>query len=133
VAYSSFITHHMIAVIADDFTGAAELAGISLRYGLKVELCTADIAATDADVLIISTDSRSLNKVNALQRTEAALKSVLQLNPSFIYKKIDSVLRGYVVDELKLQMQMMNKSKAFILPANPSLGRTINNGNYYVQ
>nr|WP_294906480.1 four-carbon acid sugar kinase family protein [uncultured Lacibacter sp.] len=123
----------MIAVIADDFTGAAELAGISLRYGLKVELCTADIAATDADVLIVSTDSRSLNKIAALEKTKSAIKQVLALNPSLVYKKIDSVLRGYVLDELKLQMRLMNKSKAFILPANPSLGRTISNGNYYVQ
>jgi D-threonate/D-erythronate kinase len=131
--HSSLITHHMIAVIADDFTGAAELAGISLRYGLTVELYTADVVTTNADVLIVSTDSRSLNKADALKRTEAALKSVLQLKPSFIYKKIDSVLRGYVLDELKLQMQLMQKSKAFILPANPSMGRTISKGNYYVQ
>jgi D-threonate/D-erythronate kinase len=123
----------MIAVIADDFTGAAELAGISLHFGLSVELYTGDVTATSADVLIVSTDSRSLNKADALKRTEAVLKSVLELNPSFIYKKIDSVLRGYVIDELKVQMQMMQKSKAFILPANPSLGRTISNGNYYVQ
>ena len=123
----------MIAIVADDFTGAAELAGISLRYGLSVELYTADVMATNADVLIVSTDSRSLNKADALKRTEAVLKSVLQLNPSFIYKKIDSVLRGYVIDELRLQMKLMHKSKAFILPANPSMGRTISNGNYYVQ
>ncbi len=123
----------MIAIIADDFTGAAELAGISLRYGLKVELCTGEVIATGADVLIVSTDSRSLNKAAALQKTEEVLKQVLQLNPEWIYKKIDSVLRGYVLDELKVQMQWMNKSKAFILPANPSFGRTISNGMYFVQ
>lgn len=123
----------MIAVIADDFTGAAELAGISLGYGLTVELCTGDVAATDAEVLIVSTDSRSLNKSTALQITEKRLKEVLQLKPAFIYKKIDSVLRGYVLDELKLQMQLQNKTKAIILPANPSLQRTISNGQYFVQ
>ncbi|TWI85157.1 uncharacterized protein YgbK (DUF1537 family) [Lacibacter cauensis] len=123
----------MIAVIADDFTGAAELAGISLRYGLNVELCTADVAVTSADVLIVSTDSRSLNKTAALEKTAEAIKQVLQLNPSLVYKKIDSVLRGYVLDELKVQMQLMQKSKAFILPANPFLNRTISNGTYYVQ
>lgn len=131
--HSSLITHHMIAIVADDFTGAAELAGISLRYGLKTELFTGKLTATDADVVIVSTDSRSLNKAAALQATADVLKNVLDLNPSFIYKKIDSVLRGYVLDELKLQMQLMQKTKAFILPANPSLGRTISNGNYYVQ
>lgn len=123
----------MIAVIADDFTGAAELAGISLRYGLKVKLCTGNIEAKDADVLIVSTDSRSLSKQSALQVTEQRLKEVLQLNPAFIYKKIDSVLRGYVLDELKSQMQLQNKTKAIVLPANPSLNRTINNGQYFVQ
>ena len=51
-----------IAVIADDFTGAAELAGISLRYGLTVSVCLHNEISTDADVLIISTDSRSLKK-----------------------------------------------------------------------
>ncbi|MBP6687056.1 MAG: four-carbon acid sugar kinase family protein [Lacibacter sp.] len=131
--HSSLITHHMIAIVADDFTGAAELAGISLRYGLKTELFTSKPTATNADVVIISTDSRSLNKAAALQITEDVLKNVLELKPSFIYKKIDSVLRGYVLDELKLQMQLMQKAKAFILPANPSLGRTISKGNYYVQ
>jgi uncharacterized protein YgbK (DUF1537 family) len=52
----------MIAVIADDFTGAAELAGISLRYGLKVELCVGKVEYKNADVLVVSTDSRSLKK-----------------------------------------------------------------------
>lgn len=31
----------MIAVIADDFTGAAEIGGIGLHYELKVEIATA--------------------------------------------------------------------------------------------
>lgn len=122
-----------ITVIADDFTGAAELAGISLRYGLTAELCTGEVAATNADVLIVSTDSRSLKKEQALEITSTILKQVLKLNPVFIYKKIDSVLRGYVTEELKLQMQLTGLTKAFVLPANPSLGRRINNGIYYVQ
>ncbi len=123
----------MIGIIADDFTGAAELAGISLRYRLKVELCTGDVAATDADVVIVLTDSRSLNKNAALEQTAKGIRQLLQLRPALVYKKIDSVLRGYVIDELKLQMKLMQKESAFILPANPSLGRTISNGTYYVQ
>ncbi len=123
----------MIAVIADDFTGAAELAGISLRYGLTAELCTGDVAATTADVLIVSTDSRSFEKEKALEITSTVLKQLLELKPVFIYKKIDSVLRGYVTEELKLQMRLAGLTKAFVLPANPSLGRIISNGIYYVQ
>ncbi|MBL7743908.1 MAG: hypothetical protein JNN00_10585 [Chitinophagaceae bacterium] len=122
----------MIAVIADDLTGAAELAGISLRYGLRTELCTGDVKNTNADVLVISTDSRSMDRGHAMEVTARVLQQVLQLKPGWIYKKTDSVLRGYVMDELKIQMQLMGKDNAFILPANPSLGRTIRNGEYFI-
>jgi D-threonate/D-erythronate kinase len=123
----------MIAVIADDFTGAAELAGISLRFGLTVELCVDEVKYKNADVLVISTDSRSLNKEAALQKTEIVVKNVVKLQPSFVYKKIDSVLRGYIADELKLQMQLMGKQRAIVMPANPALGRTIKNGEYFIK
>lgn len=122
----------MIAVIADDFTGAAELAGISLRYGLKVSLFTRDVKDTGADVLIVSSDSRSMSKDEALQETRRLLKALIALNPELIYKKTDSVMRGYVVDELKLQQDLQGLKRIFYLPANPSLNRIILNGNYYV-
>jgi uncharacterized protein YgbK (DUF1537 family) len=86
----------MIAVIADDFTGAAELAGISLKYGLKIELSLGKENATNADILIISTNSRSLGKADALHVTKKAVQNLAALKPSFIYKKIDSVLRGHL-------------------------------------
>jgi uncharacterized protein YgbK (DUF1537 family) len=122
----------MIAVIADDFTGAAELAGISLKYGLKIELSLGKENATNADILIISTNSRSLGKADALHVTKKAVQNLAALKPSFIYKKIDSVLRGHVIDEINVQMQLTGFKKAFILPANPSLGRTISNGKYFI-
>lgn len=122
----------MIVVIADDFTGAAELTGISLRFGLTVELCVDEVQYKNADVLVVSTNSRSLSKQVALQKTEDVIREVLQLHPSFIYKKIDSVLRGYVVDEIKLHMQWMGKQRAIVMPANPTLGRIIKKGEYFI-
>lgn len=122
----------MIAVIADDFTGAAELAGISLRYGLKVSLFTRDVKDTGADVIIVSSDSRSMNRNEALQETERLLNALIELNPTLIYKKTDSVMRGYVVEELKLQQDLQGLKRIFYLPANPSLNRIIKDGNYYV-
>ena len=96
----------MIAVIADDFTGAAELAGISLRYGLTVEICLNDVSSTKADVLIVCTDSRSMQKAAAIYCTADAVEAILKFKPSLLYKKIDSVLRGYVIDEIKVQMEL---------------------------
>lgn len=122
----------MIAVIADDFTGAAELAGISLRYGLTVSLFTREVKDTGADVLIVSSDSRSMNHEAALKETRRLLDQLIGLNPSRIYKKTDSVMRGYVTDELKLQLELQGLKRILYLPANPSLGRIIRNGDYFV-
>jgi hypothetical protein len=57
---------------------------------------------------------------------------LLELNPVVIFKKIDSVLRGHVAAELEAQMKAMGKARALIVAANPSLGRTIVNGQYFV-
>jgi D-threonate/D-erythronate kinase len=122
----------MIAVIADDFTGAAELAGISLRYGLSVSVHLDNAFDSDSDVVIISTDSRSMQKAAAIYCTADAVEAIETYEPSLLYKKIDSVLRGYVIDEIKVQMELSEKSKAFIMPANPSLYRTISNGEYFI-
>ncbi|MCG2614836.1 four-carbon acid sugar kinase family protein [Terrimonas sp. NA20] len=122
----------MIAVIADDFTGAAELAGISLRYGLQVKLYTGIASYEACDVCIVSSDSRSMSRADALEVTRNIVVALQELNPSFIYKKIDSVLRGYVFDEISVQMQLTGKQRAIILPANPSLGRKIISGQYYI-
>jgi D-threonate/D-erythronate kinase len=123
----------MIAIIADDLSGAAEMAGICLRFGLTVQLCTENIGATTADMLIVSTDSRSMSALDAIAITESVCRKVLSLQPTFIYKKVDSVLRGYVVEELQVQMKLMGKKAALLLPANPSLGRTIQQGLYYIE
>ncbi len=122
----------MIAVIADDFTGAAELAGISLRYGLSVEVLLDTVADSNAEVVIISTDSRSMQKAAAIYCTAEAVEALMEWQPEILYKKIDSVLRGYVIDEAKVQMELSEKTKALILPANPSLQRTISKGEYFI-
>lgn len=122
----------MIAVIADDFTGAAELAGIGLRYNLKAEISVSAVVNTAADLLLVSTDSRSLAKRDAEKITADTVKGILLLKPELIYKKVDSVLRGHVIDELNVQMQQSNLRRALIVAANPSLGRTISDGKYFI-
>ena len=122
----------MIAVIADDFTGAAELAGIGLRYDLTIQIAMPGVSYDNAELFIVSTDSRSLDKEQAVAIHGKVVKDVMKLKPEFVFKKIDSVLRGHVLDELKIQLAITGQSKALIVAANPSLGRTIKNGVYYV-
>ena len=56
-----------ILVIADDITGAAEMAGIALRHGLTVQLTTGEQypADADAEVVVMATDTRGGNELEA--------------------------------------------------------------------
>jgi D-threonate/D-erythronate kinase len=121
----------MIAVIADDFTGAAELGGIGWRFGLNVEVSTVVNAVSNAPLLVIDADTRSMQENDAVRIIEKLTKALLQIKPEWIYKKTDSVLRGHVVAELNAQLKLMGLQKALLVPANPNLGRTIRNGTYF--
>lgn len=121
----------MIAVIADDLTGAAELAGIGLRYGLQVEMSTVVNTDTNAELLVISTDTRSVSEVEAWHEMATVTRELLKLKPDLIFKKVDSVLRGHVLAELTAQLEVLHLDKALLVPANPALDRTISKGTYY--
>lgn len=122
----------MIVVIADDFTGAAELGGIGLKYGLTVEVNTKVNVHSTADLLIIATDTRSLKIKGALAIMEKITRQVALLKPQLVFKKVDSVLRGHVVPELMTHLEVLNRIGAILAPANPALGRTISNGKYFI-
>ena len=122
----------MIAVIADDFTGAAEIGGVGVRYGLKVLIETVVYNVDNIDLLVIATDTRSLDANAASKEVEKIMTQLSKLKPEFIYKKIDSVLRGHVAKELEAQMRHTGKKIAMIVAPNPLVGRTIVSGEYFV-
>ncbi|WP_256012314.1 four-carbon acid sugar kinase family protein [Desertivirga xinjiangensis] len=126
----------MIAVIADDLTGAAELGGIALSYGLSVEITT-EIAGISlpvgVDLLVVAADTRSKPLDDALADMMQITRQIIGLRPEFIFKKVDSVLRGYVADEIMAQLRVLGYERALLVPANPDLGRTIEEGIYYIQ
>jgi uncharacterized protein YgbK (DUF1537 family) len=128
-------------VIADDITGAAEIAGIAFAHGLQVRLvCSPAVGHCNSantanfsnfDITVIATDTRSLTENEAAEETRRIAGS-LSPTPSLLFKKTDSALRGHVVAELTTLMQALNIPRAVYLPANPSKGRIIINGTYYI-
>ena len=122
-----------IIVIADDFTGAAEIAGIGLRYKLTVEIMTNLETDSQADLWVIAANTRSLTEIEAKKIISELSKKLLALKPTLIYKKIDSVLRGHILVEITEILQKTNHHQVLIIPTNPSLGRIIINGNYFVK
>jgi len=123
----------MIAVIADDLTGAVEIAGIGLRYGLRVEIVTALSRSSSADLLVVATDTRSMPEQEAVTRMTDITSKLKALNPEFLFKKTDSVLRGHVLAELNAHINVMLLKKTLLVPANPALKRTIADGQYYIK
>ena len=122
-------------VIADDITGAAEIAGIAFERGEEVRLiCGCDTATLSTDVTtVIATDTRSMGEEEAAAETKrisAAFGS--PEGKEVVFKKTDSALRGHVVAELTALMEVTGYERAVYLPANPSKGRVIRNGIYYI-
>jgi D-threonate/D-erythronate kinase len=123
----------MIGVIADDLTGAAELGAVGRRLGLKAEIVCNNEPGSTADLVCVDTDSRSCAAPEAAKRAAAAAKLLQSAGARWIYKKVDSVLRGNVTAEVEAVMQALGLNRALVLPANPSLGRIIRDGQYFVQ
>jgi uncharacterized protein YgbK (DUF1537 family) len=122
----------MIGVIADDLTGAAELGAIGRQCGLRAELIHAG-PVPRADLVCFNTDSRSCRPAIAARRAAAAARILSAAGAEWIYKKTDSVLRGPVTAELEGILKQLGLKLALLLPANPSLGRTIRSGHYYIR
>ena len=94
-------------VIADDITGAAEMAGIAFARGENVRLvcgCSVCGCGTAANgMVVIATDTRSMSEADAVAEIRR-ITSNISLQPSALFKKTDSALRGHVVAELSALM-----------------------------
>jgi D-threonate/D-erythronate kinase len=122
----------MIAVIADDLSGAAEIAGAALRRGLSAEVQTTFDARAKADVICVDTDSRSMVAGDAGTAAAFAARRMREAGAGWIYKKCDSVLRGNVLAELVAVKEALGFARAVLVPANPSRGRVVRGGNLFV-
>ena len=120
-----------IVIIADDFTGAAEAAGVGYRHGLPAEV--AFRAVTDgAAALAIDTDTRLCRPAAARLALRAEGEKLTRLRGRLIFKKVDSVLRGNVYAESVALAKALGKAGVILVPANPTMGRIIKDGRYYI-
>ncbi|MBD1433238.1 four-carbon acid sugar kinase family protein [Sphingobacterium sp. DN00404] len=122
-----------ILVIADDLTGAAEIGGIALRYGLSVEIVHTCAVSTDKDVQILNTNTRSLKANEVLAHLRALFAADFSYRWDWIYLKFDSALRGHIVAEISFYREAFQKDNVVFCPVNPALGRVIANGLYWVE
>ena len=123
----------MVGVIADDLTGAAELGAVGLRHGLKAEIVLSGAPSGEADLVCVDTDSRYCEPEEAGRRAVAGARLLTGAGVKWFYKKVDSVLRGEVTAEVEALMRELGRDVALLVPANPSLGRVIRDGQYLIR
>ncbi len=122
----------MIGVLADDFTGAAEIAAAAHRRGLSAEVQTDFDPSSPADLISLDTNSRGLPAQDAAETVGGWARRMLRARPEWVYKKVDSVLRGPVAAELGAARAALGKTRVLLAPANPTLGRVIRDRRYLV-
>jgi D-threonate/D-erythronate kinase len=118
----------LLAVIADDLTGAADAAIQFRRIGAPVLLVSHRHLASlgleyPGATLAVSTDSRHLSPAAAAARVRRVGLSLQELGPRQVYKKIDSCLRGNIGAEVDELLDLLGCASAFIAPAFPAQGR----------
>ena len=122
----------MIAIVADDLTGAAELGGVAFAHGLRAAVLTCVEAVPDVDVVAIDTDTRSRPAAEAAAAVSRATRQLLDAHPTWIYKKTDSLLRGPVVAEIEAMLSATCRPRCLLVPANPSRGRVVRGGELWL-
>ena len=122
----------MIVVIADDITGAAELAGMACSCGLHTEMLTKMAPRLPScDVLVMATDTRSMTEGDAVACTIATARQLAGYGCR-LFKKTDSALRGHIMAEIQALLSVTDYGSVVFIPANPSKNRIIRQGVYYV-
>ncbi|MFT9485785.1 MAG: four-carbon acid sugar kinase family protein [Tepidibacillus sp.] len=123
-------------IIADDLTGSSDSGVQFAKKGLKssvfFNLNHLNKYQIDADVVIIDTDSRGISKEEAYNKVLEASRQLQKRDFKYLYKKIDSTLRGNIGAEINAILDIYPKDFAIIAPAYPSIGRTTLNGNHYL-
>lgn len=122
-------------VLADDFTGANDTGVKLTKHGYKVSVGLEGIVIDfeNEGSFVIDTETRNLT---AKQAEDVIFKLTSQIDFSkfdFIYKKIDSTLRGNIQSELKALTKSYNPELVVFAPALPSMDRIIKDGFLYVR
>jgi uncharacterized protein YgbK (DUF1537 family) len=127
----------MLCCIADDITGAAEVAGVGLRHGLRVAL---DAPVNPSSILppnpntqlwVLALDTRAMLRKQAADEVYVATMRVAALGVRKFFKKTDSAMRGHIAAELDAMLDALGKPAALLCPVNPKAGRSIQNNATY--
>ncbi len=128
-----------LGCIADDFTGATDLAGLLARSGVRVSLrigVPSEPPADPAAFEVIALKSRTAPVGEAVAETRAALKWLQAAGARRFFWKycstFDSTAEGNIGPVAEALMADLGTDQTIYCPAFPENGRSIFMGNLFV-
>jgi len=128
-----------LGCIADDFTGATDLANNLVRAGMRAVQTIGvprDGAAIDADAVVVALKSRTIEPARAVEQSLAACRWLRANGASQIYFKVcstfDSTPRGNIGPVLEALMDELGCDFTIATPAFPDNARTVFKGHLFV-
>ena len=127
-----------LACIADDFTGATDLANNLVRAGMRTVqmLGVPDGPLPDADAVVVALKSRTSPVAEAVAESLAAARWLLQAGPVQLYFKVcstfDSTPAGNIGPVAEALMDHVQALFVPVTPAFPENGRTVFKGHLFV-
>jgi 3-dehydrotetronate 4-kinase len=129
-----------LGCIADDYTGASDLANTLTRAGLRtvqtIGVPSEDLALPEVDAVVVSLKSRSIEASLAVTRSRAAEKWLRGRGASHVLFKIcstfDSTDQGNIGPVMDALRADSDDSIVLVTPAFPEVGRTVYMGNLFV-
>ena len=129
-----------LGCIADDYTGASDLANTLTRCGLRtvqtIGLPADNLALPEVDAVVVSLKSRSIEAALAVSRSRSAERWLRERGADHVLFKICSTFDstdagniGPVMDALRADC---GETIVLVTPAFPETGRTVYMGNLFV-
>jgi 3-dehydrotetronate 4-kinase len=136
----------LLGCIADDFTGATDLANNLVRAGMRVAQTNGvptQALASDVDAVVIALKTRTIAPTDAIAQTLAALNWLKKAGSQQIYFKYCSTFdswygadgsekRGNIGPVTEALMNAMGVDFTIATPAFPDNGRTVFKGHLFV-
>src|SRR6478752_7123625 len=129
-----------LGCIADDYTGASDLANTLTRNGLRtvqtIGIPADDLKLPDVDAVVVSLKSRSIEASVAVEKSRAADKWLRSRGASHVLFKIcstfDSTDKGNIGPVMDALREDAGDYIVLVTPAFPETGRTVYQGNLFV-
>ncbi|WP_127556719.1 3-oxo-tetronate kinase [Saccharospirillum alexandrii] len=130
----------VLGVVADDFTGATDIANNLVRSGMKCILLIgvpgSKTDITEADAVVVALKSRSCDVNQAINDSVSSVSWLKDQGAKQIFFKycstFDSTEKGNIGPVSDALMKLLVTKQTVFVPAFPENGRTVYQGNLFV-